>query len=211
MSVLILDSSVIFDLERGLLIPAAFKLDATYAVPDLLLDGELGDDPLVAQMLGLGLKVIELEPQEVERAQGLAKKYHPRLSQIDTWALVSAARPTSNRLLTGDGSLREAARSEKVACSGVLWVLEQIRASRVASAFDLHNGLMRIKQHTRTRLPAPLVDAMMRQLETGHEKGVRARPGRNLGEGQRIPARNLRREAHVRRSGRGRWARDFVA
>jgi hypothetical protein len=173
MDTLVLDSSVIFDLERGLLIPAAFRLHMQFATPDLLIEEELGDDPLVLQMLDLGLTVIELDASEIQAAQDLVRKYRPKLSQVDAWALVAAARDTSDRLLSGDGALREAARLEKVPCSGVLWVLEQIRAARSASTLQLRDGLKRIREHTRARLPAAQVEALMQQLErdlkTAHE------------------------------------------
>ena len=59
---------------------------------------------------------------------------------------------------------------EKVPCSGVLWVLEQIRLSRAATALQLRDGLVRIKQHTRARLPGPQVEALMRQFEDDIKK-----------------------------------------
>lgn len=67
MRVLVSDTSVLIDLERGGFLEAAFSLSWEFAVPDLLYEGELrnyGGERLVE----LGLRVAELEPEEVGRA-----------------------------------------------------------------------------------------------------------------------------------------------
>ena len=63
MTILVSDTSVLIDLERGELISCAFKLSATFAVPDLLYERELrdyGGEDLVK----FGLKVESLEATE---------------------------------------------------------------------------------------------------------------------------------------------------
>jgi hypothetical protein len=60
MTILVSDTSVLIDLERGELIGCAFKLSATFAVPDVLYERELreyGGD----ELLRLGLRVESLD------------------------------------------------------------------------------------------------------------------------------------------------------
>jgi len=67
MTILVSDTSVLIDLERGELISCAFKLSATFAVPDLLYERELrdyGGEDLVK----FGLKVESLDGDGVELA-----------------------------------------------------------------------------------------------------------------------------------------------
>ena len=74
MTVLVSDTSVIIDLERGELLESVFQLAVDFAVPDLLFHRELAG-PLGDRLLALGLRVEELSPGEVQhrviRAPGL--------------------------------------------------------------------------------------------------------------------------------------------
>jgi predicted XRE-type DNA-binding protein len=59
MTILVSDTSVLIDLERGELIASAFKLSATFAVPDVLYERELrdyGGEELVRATLLSGLE-----------------------------------------------------------------------------------------------------------------------------------------------------------
>jgi hypothetical protein len=56
MTILVSDTSVLIDLERGELIASAFKLSATFAVPDVLYERELRDYG-GEELVKLGLKV----------------------------------------------------------------------------------------------------------------------------------------------------------
>jgi hypothetical protein len=51
------DTSVLIDLERGELISCAFKLSATFAVPDVLYERELRDHG-GEELVKLGLKAL---------------------------------------------------------------------------------------------------------------------------------------------------------
>jgi hypothetical protein len=55
MTILVSDTSVLIDLERGELIACAFKLSATFAVPDVLYERELRDYG-GEELVKLGLK-----------------------------------------------------------------------------------------------------------------------------------------------------------
>jgi hypothetical protein len=150
MRALVSDTSVLVDLERGSLLKASFRLPFQFAVPDVLYDRELKSYG-GAELIRLGLAVEELDGDGVARALGY-RRHTPALSLPDSFAL-ALARTRAWILLTGDGALRQLAIDEAVECHGVLWLLDEIYASAVATAQELHDGLMVISQHPRCRLP----------------------------------------------------------
>jgi hypothetical protein len=150
MKVLVSDTSVLIDLERGGFLEAAFSLSWELAVPDLLYENELhnhGGERLTA----LGLIVAELAPDEIIAALNY-RRQQAALSLADTFAL-SLAASRAWTLLTGDGRLRDLARSEQVSCHGVLWMLDQLHEVKAIPAGALHSGLTTIATHPRCRLP----------------------------------------------------------
>lgn len=150
MRVLVADTSVLVDLERGSLLGASFRLPFQFAVPDLLYERELkayGGDALIR----LGLAVEELDGDGITRALTYRERY-PALSVPDSFAL-ALAQTSSWVLLTGDGALRDLATNENVECHGVLWLLDEIHGAAAATTQELHDGLTVISQHPRCRLP----------------------------------------------------------
>ena len=150
MKVLVSDTSILIDLERGSLLETCFRLPFQFAVPDLLYERELknhGGDNL----LRLGLRIEELDSTGVACALRYRRK-QPLISLPDSFALALAARNTWT-LLTGDGALRGLANEERVDCHGVLWLLDQMFDVSAASANELHAGLEAISTHPRCRLP----------------------------------------------------------
>ena len=73
MIILVSDTSVLIDLERGGLLESAFSCGLTMVVPDLLYARELEAEngPLLR---ALGLGVVALAPDEVDFAQKLRTK-----------------------------------------------------------------------------------------------------------------------------------------
>jgi predicted nucleic acid-binding protein len=126
MIILVSDTSVLIDLERGGLLESAFSCGLTMVVPDLLYERELAADngPLLRQ---LGLGVVALMPDEVAFSQQL-RKQRPGLSLPDCFALSCARRP-DHALVTGDRLLRMEAQSWRCAVYGLLWILDQMEAS----------------------------------------------------------------------------------
>ena len=108
--VVVSDSSVLIDLERGCLFDAAFALPLDFCVPDLLYRREL--EPYGGrQLVDKGLRVLELDGDGV--AQAVRYRQTERaISLSDAFALVLARR-TGSTLLTGDARLRRLAVSEK--------------------------------------------------------------------------------------------------
>jgi predicted nucleic acid-binding protein len=149
MRVLVSDTSVLIDLERGDLIELAFGLTFELAVPDVLYRRELRDFE-GQRFVDLGLRVEELEADGVADAQAFRRRV-PRLSVPDSLALALAQRRTWT-LLTGDGALRQLALAEGVACHGVLWLLDRMLEGGV-SGDRLREGLATIVAHPQCRLP----------------------------------------------------------
>lgn len=151
MRVLVSDTSVIIDLERGSLLQDLFRLPFEFAVPDLLFHREL-KGPLGEQLIALGLHVEELTPAELTRATSV-RRANLALSVPDAFAF-SLATVRGWTLLTGDGGLRQLAVSTGLNVHGVLWLLDQMETGRHVSNDRLHACLTAISAHPRCRLPA---------------------------------------------------------
>jgi len=149
MILLVSDTSILIDLERGGLLEAAFSCNWTMVVPDLLYEREvLPENGPYLRSLGLG--VVELSPDEVAFAQQV-KSNRPALSLADCFAL-SCAQRTNHILLSGDKVLREEARARNGVVYGVLWLLDCMYAEKISPAL-LFEGLTKIRAHPRCRLP----------------------------------------------------------
>ena len=150
MEVLVSDTSVIIDLDRGELLDHLFGLPYEFCVPDLLykkeLAGNLGD-----RLQALGLNVVELMPEELSRAATLRRQVKV-LSTPDTFAfaLAQARRWT---LLTGDRALRDLCVQQGVEMHGVLWVIAELNRVGLTDAGVRHAALTTIQAHPRCRLP----------------------------------------------------------
>lgn len=150
MNVLVSDTSVLVDLERGSLLDATFRMPFEFTVPDLLyareLEGYNGD-----RLLRLGLRVAKLDGDGVMRALEY-RRQQPALSLPDCFALALAVNGHWI-LLTGDAELRRLAGSVHVECHGVLWLMDRMLDTASATARELHDGLEAIIAHPRCRLP----------------------------------------------------------
>jgi hypothetical protein len=151
MSVLVSDTSILIDLERGRLLEEVFRLPFEFAVPDLLyareLNGDFGD-----QLMALGLRVETLTPTELARATTV-RRQNATLSTPDTFAFaIAEARRWT--LLTGDRGLRELALAERIEMHGVLWLFDQLADGGHVEFDQLHSALSRTFSHPRCRLPA---------------------------------------------------------
>jgi hypothetical protein len=150
MRVLVSDTSVLIDLERGQLLEATFALNWEFAVPDLLYKRELRDHN-GPELLRLGLRIESLDGDGVHTALGYQARV-PALSLADSFAL-ALAKINNWTLLAGDGELRKLAAIEAVNYHGVLWVFDQLLAQQAVAAEMLHRSLTTIANHPRCRLP----------------------------------------------------------
>ena len=160
MKVLVSDTSVLIDAERGSLLDTCFGLPFVFVVPDLLYRQELQEHGGPA-LIQIGLRVEELDGDGVSLALGY-RRDHRSLSLPDSFAL-ALARLNSWILLSGDGGLRELARSEGVVCHGVLWLIDRVFEHGLASADRVCSGLQAIASHPRCRLPRHEVRARIRR------------------------------------------------
>ena len=163
MPVLVSDTSVLVDLERGGVLDLAFRLPHEFAVPDLLFERELrgyGGNELV----GRGLLVAELDERELELTQR-ARLDLPTLSLPDAFAFV-LANQRGWTLLTGDGALRAYSAEKNLQVHGVLWVIDEMARHDPASAQLLIEGLQAIAAHPRCRLPRAEITVRLGFLRT---------------------------------------------
>ena len=70
-------------------------------------------------------------------------------------------------LLTGDGELRIAAKDNGVGMYGLLWLLDGLAESGVATYSALHEGLTKISQGPRCRLPKAEIQKRLKAWEVG--------------------------------------------
>lgn len=150
MKILVSDTSVLIDLERGGFLDSCFRLPIQLVVPDLLYARELADfgGP---ELIKRGLIVEELTADELTIAQEV-RGSHPKLSLPDAFAYTLAS-ARGWVLLTGDGELRSLAQANKIPYFGVLWVLDQFFDGKVVEVATLATGLQAIADHPRCRLP----------------------------------------------------------
>jgi predicted nucleic acid-binding protein len=149
--ILVSDTSVLIDLERGDLLESIFALPHDFAVPDVLYDREMHGQ-WGERLLALGLRVEEVS----EAGVGNALRYRQQrsvLSVPDSFAL-ALAKEREWFLLTGDSQLRELATDEHVECHGVLWLLDMMEVAGIPGIQSLHDGLTTLAAHPRCRLPA---------------------------------------------------------
>lgn len=160
MIILVSDTSVLIDLERGGLLESAFSCGLTMLVPDLLYERELAAEngPLLRR---LGLGVVALAPDEVALAQQL-RTQQPGLSLPDCFALSCALRP-EHALVTGDKLLRSAAQARHCPVYGLLWLLDRMEEPGRVGVALLREGLARISIHPRCRLPQNEVHVRLRR------------------------------------------------
>ncbi|MCP4096044.1 MAG: PIN domain-containing protein [Planctomycetaceae bacterium] len=161
MSVLVSDTSIIIDLDRGDMLEQMFQLPYEFCVPDLLfeqeLKGELGD-----RLIACGLDVVELSPEELTEAMSVHQT-SGKLSYPDAFALI-LAKERKWTLLTGDGAMRRLAHEQELVMHGVLWVVEEYHRLEVMAPADLHRCLTAISVHERCRLPMVEIRRLLTQF-----------------------------------------------
>jgi len=162
LQVLVSDTSVIIDLNRGGLLEQVFTLPYEFVVPDVLYKREL-ENYEGPRLLELGLRVEPLNNQEVEEAIRF-RLHQSKLSVPDSFAL-SLAKSRKWVLLSGDSDLRDMASREIVECHGVLWLFDQMEFNRTIAIGGLKQALNAIAEHPRCRLPRTEIRQRQRHYE----------------------------------------------
>lgn len=160
MPVLVSDTSVVIDLDRGDLLEAAFAIGDEFVVPDLLFEREL-DGHLGERLLALGIRIASLDGVEVAHATRVGR-VDRRLSVADSFAF-ALAHGRQWTLLTGDGALRALAAGEGVEVHGMLWLVDRIEAGGICDHPMLHACLTKTAAHPRCRLPRREVEQRLRR------------------------------------------------
>lgn len=150
MTILVSDTSVLIELERGALLDHAFSFGLIMVVPDLLYQKELEEEN-GPYLRALGLGVVSLTPDEMTLAQQI-REQRPSLSLPDCFALSCALRQ-DYVLVTGDKKLKNEATTRNAKVCGLLWILDQMEACGKFGFTLLHEGLSKIAAHHRCRLP----------------------------------------------------------
>jgi predicted nucleic acid-binding protein len=166
--ILVSDTSVLIDLERGGFLEAIFVLPHVFAVPDVLyrreMTGAWGE-----RLVALGLRIEEVSEGGVRKALHY-RRQQPKLSVPDSFAL-ALAKERACHLLSGDRDLRALAAEEAVECHGVLWLLDLMEEAEVPGIQTLHDGLKALAGHPRCRLPqheiAVRLDRYRKVIEVG--------------------------------------------
>lgn len=159
MQLLISDANVIIDMEDGGLTRQMFALPYQFLVPDLLFYDELEQHH--PELLELGLGLVELAPESMERAFQLEQEYR-RPSVNDCFAL-AAAEQEKCPLITCDGPLRKAAQKEKIQILGTLWVVEELVTYGLITKEQARSAFKAMKENG-SRLPWSEVDKLLNRL-----------------------------------------------
>lgn len=164
MRIIVSDTSCFIDLKKGDLLRAFFELPFSFAMPDTLFEGELLSlsDNEKAELVELGLEVMELTGESVDRASGYFNRHRP-LKLNDCFALVLAENIEDSILFTGDGPLRAVA-SEKVEVHGVLWATDLLEEHEIVPLARLHNALTIFRDDILVFLPEDELNKRIRRL-----------------------------------------------
>lgn len=126
MVILVPDTPILIDRDRGSLLEAVFLCGLTMVVPDLLYDPELELDngPFLCK---LGLGIVALTPNEVGYAQRPKTEYK-NLPLPDRFVLGCATR-ANHVLMTGNCDLSSEAIPRPGKVYGLFWVLGRMAES----------------------------------------------------------------------------------
>jgi predicted nucleic acid-binding protein len=154
MRIIVSDTSCIIDLGKSSLMRAVLQLPYTFVMPDVLFDDELlnfgpiGKDELRA----LGFQVVELDPQGTSRAfEHFAQQQ--ALAIPDCFALALAEQTADCILLTSDRALRRFASEKGIEVHGVLWTIDELARTGLATVRQLYDALRLLEQDSLVFLP----------------------------------------------------------
>ncbi|MEM7175860.1 MAG: PIN domain-containing protein [Chlamydiota bacterium] len=156
MLLLVSDANILIDIEDGNLTPAVFQLPYDIAVPDILFELELKRQH--SYLLTAGLKVKSLTAKSIKKIEILRLKYS-RPSVIDHSALALAMQEKCP-LLTGDKSLRVAAKSEGIEVHGTVWIIEQLLNLKIIKQIQAKKSFASMKVKG-SRLPWEDVEKLL--------------------------------------------------
>jgi len=150
MRVLLADASLLFCLEQGHLLEAAFNSKLQLAVPDLLYEQELKNFN-GSHLIKMGLCIQDLDDQTLTLAVDYKRRF-PTLCLVESFAL-ALAKMSSFAILTNNPILHQLAVSERVDCHKLFWLLDHIVNEKVISFDSLCMGLLALLNSPYCYLP----------------------------------------------------------
>jgi predicted nucleic acid-binding protein len=165
MRIIVSDSSCIIDLGKCRLIRAVLQLPYTFVMPDVLFADELVHFSPVQkdELRALGLQVVELDPQGTRRAFEHSAQYRA-LTANDCFALALAEQTPDCILLTGDSALRRIGTEIGIEVHGVLWAIDELERTSLATARQLYDALSLFEQDSLVFLPKDEIRQRLRRL-----------------------------------------------
>jgi predicted nucleic acid-binding protein len=138
--ILVLDTTVCIDLFNGGLLEKALQLPYDLVLPDVIIEELI--NPPGEELVKIGYSVLPLGKEGVEQVLALRERYR-KPSTNDLFALV-LAKLNSCPLVTGDDSLRRAAKDEGLQVYGSLWVLDRLIDHHILSSLEAAVSLEKI-------------------------------------------------------------------
>lgn len=160
MAILVSDANIFIDMEMGDLIRPMFRLEDTFATPDVLYREELEQHH--PKLPGLGLRIERLSSAGVAQVERLSLVY-PGPGTNDLFALV-LAKERLWPLLSGDGLLRSVAEAEGVEIHGTLWLVERMIRFGTISVSRARASVTSMKTGAR-RLPWAEFETMLERMD----------------------------------------------
>jgi hypothetical protein len=166
MRIIISDSSCLIDLRKADLLAVFLRLPFEIMIPNTLFEDELLSftDLEKQELLGGGLKVVDLPGAQVSRARDVIRA-KPRLSIHDGFAYVLAESHPGCVLLTGDSQLRALADESQMEVHGILWVFDELLKNQLSTANSLHAILSQFAVDPAVRLPKKDLTAYLKRYE----------------------------------------------
>lgn len=155
------DANIIIDMDVGGLLRPMFRLDVTFAVPDILFEEELR--ACHPELPRFGLRSLELLENTVAYADNLVQKYRPTGASINDLLALALAWQEKCPLLTGEGRLRAAGEREDIEVHGTIWLVGQMVEARVIVARRAEAAYHKMRQAGR-RLPWNEVEQQLRSF-----------------------------------------------
>ncbi len=157
------DTSCLIDLRKASLLEEFLRLPYLFVMPDILFEDEwlcISDSEKIS-LRKRGLEIRELPGASVIRAQRYFNEYNP-LKLNDCFALALAEEIEDSILLTGDGPLRDVAKSNGVEVRGVLWITDELEKHDIVPLPRLYDALQLFHDDEFVILPR---NEIMRRLQ----------------------------------------------
>lgn len=155
-----IDFSVINRIELPFCLPYTYIMNSDAIDDELLAPTGLGDE-----LLRCGLVGVELTAEEFNLAEEFGPRY-PQLSIYDRIAL-AIAKVRNIVLLTGDGALRKAAKSENVNILGTIGILDQLLDGNYITENEYESCLLELQRYNGqvVRLPKSEINSRLQRMK----------------------------------------------